>query len=695
MGESENRVAATAVDHAGTARLAAIFFLTLLLLTTNVHAATVISPDGRIRVDVMVSDDGQPQYAVNYRNSAVVAPSKLGLRFASHHALADGFGIAGSDYHTSDNTWEQPWGERRLVRAAYNERSVRFRSRAGPDREFTLVVRAFNDGIGFRYVVPEQPYFNDVVIVDELTEFRVPPDATAWWIPGRGWNRYEFLYRETPVADIALAHTPVTLRLANGVHLSLHEAALVDYPAYVIDQRRDGVLKTSLTPWSGGERARVSAPFVSPWRTIQVAPDASGLLNSSLILNLNEPNKLGDVSWVEPGKYVGIWWAMHLGERTWGSGAAHGATTAETKRYIDFAAANGFDGVLVEGWNTGWDGDWFSNGALFSFTEAYPDFDLADVAAYAREKGVRIVGHHETSGHISNYEAQMDAAFDLYESLGVRQVKTGYVADGGDLRWVDDAGVMHHEWHDGQYAVNHFERVLIAAAKRGISINTHEPVKDTGLRRTYPNWISREGARGQEYNASWSAPNPPSHNVTLPYTRLLAGPMDFTPGIFDLAHQGAESGYRVQSTLMQQLALYVAFYSPIQMAADLPENYAKFPDAFRFIRDVPADWEQSIALAGEVGDFVVFARQQRGGDDWFIGALSGDDARSLSIALEFLDGDRRYRATIYRDGDDAHWRTNPYDYVIDTQTVTQASVLDLSLAAGGGAAIRLSPISNQ
>ena len=690
MGEGENTADGHVARRTGCSAIVVLLFAAMLVPGSDLQAGTVLSPDGRIRVDVSVSGDGRPQYSVSYRNAPVVETSNLGYRFASHAAIADGFTIAGSDYRASDNTWEQPWGERRLVRDVYSERSIRFRSKAGPEREFTLVVRAFNDGVGFRYVVPEQPYFDDVVIVDELTEFRVPPDATAWWIPGRGWNRYEFLYRETPVAGIGLAHTPITLRLANGVHLSLHEAALVDYPAYVIDQRRSGVLKTNLTPWSSGERARVSTPFASPWRTIQIAPDAAGLLDSNLILNLNEPNKLGDVSWVEPGKYVGIWWAMHLGESTWGSGAKHGATTAETKRYIDFAAANGFDGVLVEGWNTGWDGDWFSNGAIFSFTESYPDFDLAEVASYARDRGVRIVGHHETSGHVSNYEAQVADAFDLYEAHGVRQVKTGYVADGGDLRWVDDNGITHHEWHDGQFAVNHFERVLVEAAKRRISINTHEPVKDTGLRRTYPNWISREGARGQEYNASWSTPNPPAHNATLPYTRLLAGPMDFTPGIFDLTHQGPDSEYRVQSTLMQQLALYVVFYSPIHMAADLPQNYAKYPDAFEFIRGVPTDWEHSIALAGEIGDFVVFAREERGGGDWYIGALTDEETRTVSIPLDFLDPDQRYTATVYRDGDDAHWRTNPYDYTIERRSVAQDSVLELTLAAGGGAAIRLS-----
>jgi alpha-glucosidase len=480
------------------------------------------------------------------------------------------------------------------------------------------------------------------------------------------------------------------LRLASGVHLCIHEAALVDYAGFVLDQRREGVFRTNLAPWSEGIRVRARAPFVTPWRTIQVSPDAAGLLNSDLIINLNEPNKLGDVSWVEPGKYVGIWWAMHVGDRTWGSGPDHGATTAEAKRYIDFAAEHGFDGVLVEGWNTGWDGDWFANGAVFNFTQPYPDFDLQAVAGYARDKGVRLIGHHETSGHVSNYERQVSDAFDLYESLGVRQVKTGYVADGGDLVRVED-GIKRHEWHDGQFAVAHFIRVLEQAAERKISINTHEPVKDTGLRRTYPNWISREGARGQEYNAAWAPPNPPSHNVTLPFTRMLSGPMDFTPGIFDLLHQGPDSEYRVQSTLVHQLALYVVLYSPVQMAADLPENYERRPDAFRFIRDVPTDWEQSIALDGAVGEFVVLARQQRGGGDWYVGAISGDEPKTIAVPLSFLEPDRRYRATIYRDGDTADWRSNPYDYVIEKRSLTGKDTLELRLAAGGGVAIRLQP----
>jgi len=461
----------------------------------------------------------------------------------------------------------------------------------------------------------------------------------------------------------------------------------VDYASYVLDQRRDGVFRTNLTPWSDGARVKTKTPFQTPWRTVQVAPSAAKLLDSTLILNLNEPNKLGDVSWVEPGKYLGIWWAMHIKQATWASGPLHGATTAETKRYIDFAAKHGFAGVLVEGWNVGWDGDWFFNGKQFRFTEPYPDFDLEAVTDYARRKGVRLIGHHETAGDLGNYEPQMLAAFDLYEKVGVRQVKTGYVADAGDIRRVTDDGVEVHEWHDGQFTVNHHERLLREAAKRKISINTHEPVKDTGLRRTYPNWLSREGARGQEYNAWGTPPNPPEHVAMLPFTRMLSGPMDYTPGI--VALEGYAVGNRVQHTLAKELSLYVVLYSPVQMAADLPENYDKYPDAFQFIKDVPVDWDESIGLSGEVGDFVAIARKQRGAPDWFLGALTDEYPRQLSLKLDFLDPGARYVAEIYRDGPEADWKTRPYDLVIEKREVTAADTLDLRLAASGGAAVRI------
>ena len=660
-----------------------------LMFPAAVLAVQVNSPDTRVAVVIDTDDQGTPHYSVRYRGQVVVGESRLGMRFANHHGFDSGLRIARAERSGHNSVWRQPWGERRRVRDHFNELFVVLEAES-PVREIGLRVRVYDDGVGIRYEMPEQRGYADVDIVDELTEFRLDPNATAWWIPGRGWNRYEFTYNETPVADIALAHTPLTVRLAGGVHLSIHEAALVDYAGYVLDQRRGGVFRTNLTPWSDGIRVRARVPFVTPWRTIQVSPDAAGLLNSDLVINLNEPNKLGDVSWVEPGKYVGIWWEMHLQDKTWGSGPDHGATTAAAKRYIEFAATHGFDGVLVEGWNTGWDGNWTANGAVFSFTQPYPDFDLEGVASYAREKGVRLVGHHETSGHITNYERQMEDGFDLYESLGVRQVKTGYVADGGELVRVED-DIEMHEWHDGQFAVQHFIRVLQEAAQRKISINTHEPVKDTGLRRTYPNWISREGARGQEYNAAWSPPNPPRHNVTLPFTRMLSGPMDFTPGIFNLTHQGRGSDFRVKSTLAHQLALYVVLYSPVQMAADLPGNYEQRPDAFQFIKDVPTDWEESIALDGEVGEFVVIAREERGGGDWYVGAISGEQPRDIVVPFSFLKPDTRYRATIYRDGDEADWKANPYDCVIEGRLLTSDNSLELRLVAGGGVAIRLQP----
>lgn len=662
------------------------------MLAMEVHAVGVASPNGRIHVDLNLDADGKPNYSVRYGDETVIAMSRLGMRFQSHAGIEKSLRQLAVERKSSDSSWEQPWGERHYVRDHYNELLVGFESTDGPDRHLNIRVRVYDDGVGLRYEVPAQDYYDDVNIADELTEFHLSQDATGYWIPGRGWNRYEHTYRTTPIDEIALAHTPATLRLASGTHVSIHEAALVDYSAYTLDQRRPGIFKTNLAPRSDGARVKTTTPFVTPWRTIQISPDAVGLLNSNLVLNLNEPNALGDVSWVEPGKYVGIWWAMHLGTKTWGSGPDHGATTENAIRTIDFGAANGFDGVLVEGWNTGWDGDWFNNGAIFDFTEAYDDFDLRAVADYARDKNVRLIGHHETSGHVSNYEAQMSAAYDLYESLGVRQIKTGYVADGGQLQWVDADGITHFEWHDGQVAVNHFQRVLEEAAKRKISINTHEPVKATGLRRTYPNWISREGARGQEYNATWAAPNAPEHNVMLVYTRLLGGPVDFTPGIFDLLHQGPESEFRVQSTLMHQLALYVVLYSPIQMAADLPENYERYPDAFQFIVDVPTDWEESVAVAGEIGDYVVFARKERGGHDWYLGAISDEQRRLVNIPLNFLSEGLDYSATIYRDSNDANWKNNPYDYVIEERELNRMSTLELGLAAGGGTAIRFRPI---
>ena len=662
-----------------------------LLADAAAAPAEVRSPDGRTVLTVEVDPKGTPRYTVERDGAEMMPPAVLGFRFRDQPAFDAGFRIAGTTASSRDETWEQPWGERRRVRDRHHELVVRFESQS-PARRFDLRVRVFDDGFGFRYEVPRQAGYEEVAILEELTEFRVEDDRTtrAWWIPGRRWNRYEYLYETTPLADVHLAHTPMTVRLANGTHLSFHEAALVDYAAYVLDHRRPGTLRTNLTPWSDGVRVRTRTPFRTPWRTVQIAPNAATLLDSSLILNLNEPNVLGDVSWVEPGKYLGVWWAMHVKRKTWEPGPQHGATTAETMRYIDFAAEHGFAGVLVEGWNLGWDKDWYASGGReFDFTKAYPDFDLAAIADHARRKGVRLIGHHETAGNIAVYEPQMREAFALYAKHGVRQVKTGYVADAGDVRRIDERGVEQHEWHDGQFQVGHHLRVLQEAARHRISINAHEPVKDTGLRRTYPNWLSREGARGQEYNA-WGDPvNPPEHVAILPYTRMLAGPFDYTPGIVDL--DGYDPKHRVQHTLAKELSLYVVLYAPVQMAADLPENYLKRPEAFQFIKDVPTDWDESIGLAGEVGDYVAIARRQRGTPDWYVGALTDEHARRLSLRLDFLDRDRAYEAEIWRDGPDADWETRPYDLVVERRRVRAGDTLELALARSGGAAIRIRP----
>ena len=658
----------------------------------------LLSPNGEIQVSVQ-APEGRLQYSVSFRGQQVVLPSRLGLLLQGHQGFEEGIALLGDVQRRSqDAAWEQPWGRNRIVRDLHNELLVTAR-RGADGALLRLRFRAFDDGVGFRYEVPAQPGFGELNIVRELTEFALPPSARAWWTPADGHNRYEYLYNSTGLDAVGRAHTPATFRLGSGVHVSLHEAALVDYAGMILTQDYPGVFRAALRPWSDGVLVKTAAPFVSPWRTIQIAPDAVGLVNSNLILNLNEPNQLGDVSWVRPTKYMGIWWAMHINERTWGRDGVHGATTEETKRYLDFAAANGFGGLLVEGWNLGWDGDWFNNGALFSFTQPYPDFDLEAVAAHARAQGVQLIGHHETSGDVTNYENQLDAALDLYRRLGVTRVKTGYVADAGWLKWTDADGIAHYEHHDGQFAVRHHLKVVREAAKRRISINPHEPVKATGLRRTYPNWITREGARGQEYNAWGDPPNSPEHTAILPYTRMLAGPMDFTPGIFDLRPNEAppvradmprgSQQSRVQTTLAKQLALYVVIYSPLQMAADLPRNYLARPQAFQFIRDVPVDWEESKALQGEVGEYVLIARRERGGRDWYLGALTNGEARRLEVPLDFLPKEGRYAAQLYLDGEGADWRENPYAFVVERRQMSAADVLVLPLAPGGGAAVRL------
>jgi alpha-glucosidase len=663
-----------------------ILALVAALLAAPAFAAPIeaSSPDGVLTVSIDVTPDGRPEYKVTRLGHPVIAPSRLGFLFVNAPQFLRNVKLAEAARASHDDTWEQPWGERRFVRNRYNELRVAMTETATPGRRLDVVFRIYDDGIGFRYEFPDQPALRQVEIAEELTEFGVAGSATAWWIPAFQWNREEYLYQRTPVAEVGVAQTPMTIRTANGLHIAFHEAALVDYSGMNLQNEGNGRFRAVLTPASDGAKVRRMAPFSTPWRTMQIADSAAGLVMNDLVLNLNEPNKLGDVSWVEPFKYVGVWWEMHLDKATWGAGPKHGATTANVKRYIDFAAKHGFRGVLVEGWNQGWNDDWFANGKDFDFTHAYPDFDIEELTRYARAKGVRLVGHHETAGNIAVYEPQLEAALDLYKRVGIDSVKTGYVADMGGVQTRGPDGRVRYEWHEGQVMARHHLKVVTEAAERQIAVNAHEPFKDTGLRRTYPNMVSREGARGMEYNAWGAPPNPPEHEANLVFTRMLAGPMDFTPGVISLEGKGQP----IQSTIAKQLALYVVLYSPIQMAADLPENYEANPRPFQFIKDVPADWSETRVLNGEVGDFVTIARKDRKSENWYLGAITDEDGRVLSVPLSFLSPGRTYRAQIYRDGPRADYRTNGKDIVIEERQVKASDVLSLRLAPGGGQAIR-------
>ena len=656
--------------------------------------ARIVSPDGRNRVTVEIRD-GALLYSVDRDGRAVFLPSRLGIAFQGAPPLRDSLRMVETARDSADETWTQPWGEVARVRDHHNELRVSVAEVGQPGRRFAVVFRVFNDGIGFRYEVPAQPALGggggDFAITDELTEFTFADDARAWWIPSNRprLDRSEMLFSSSPVSVTDSIQTPVTMETRDGsTFIVIHEANLVDYARMFLagPRMQSTTLRAALAPMADGIKVRGRTPFVTPWRTIQLADRATDLAPSVLGLNLNPPNVLPSTDWIKPMKYVGIWWGMHIGTMTWSSGPKHGATTANTKRYIDFAAANGFGGVLVEGWNVGWDGDWIQNRNAFSFTQAYPDYDLREVAAYAKQKGVRLIVHNETSGGIQNYERQMDSAFALYHSLGVDAVKTGYVTD------LTSEGHSHYS----QFMVQHYARVIETAAKYHITLDVHEPMHDTGERRTYPNMMSREGARGQEYNA-WSSEggNPPEHETILFFTRMLDGPMDFTPGIFDILreHTGPRRQpweSRVRTTLAKQLALYVVLYSPLQMAADLPENYERQP-AFQFIRDVAVDWDTTRVLAGKIGDYVIVARRERNGPTWYLGAITDEEGRTFDIPLSFLTRGRKYDAEIYADGPKANWLTNPLPVTISKRPVDATTRLHIVLAPGGGQAIRIRP----
>ena len=640
-----------------------LFGLSMLAMASPAAARECAQSPGKILELCVSVENGEARYQVTRGDVTVIAPSRLGLRFAGE-AEPRFAAIADAERSAVDTTWEQPWGEQRLIRDNHNQLSVTLAGDTPLNRAVGVTFRLFDDGFGFRYDYRAIPAGQSVSVVADHSQFRTVGAYQAWWYEGLGQERDEYLYKQTDARRVTLAETPLTLKGDNGLYLSFHEAALVDFPSMLLRGDGAGTYNAWLMPWPDGILAKKTGPFTTPWRTVLVGETPGALADSRITLNLNEPSKVPGIGqWFKPGKYVGIWWEMHLEKLTWGSGPKHGANTANVKRHIDFAAKYGFEGVLVEGWNEGRDGDWIANGDKFSFTRAYPDFDLAEIMRYGKAKGVKLIGHHETGGGVENYARQLGAALKLYADHGVSLIKTGYVRHSGTIK--DGAGEM--QWFAGQYMVRHHLDVVKRAAEHRIAINTHEPVKDTGLRRTWPNWVSREGARGQEFNAWGNPTNPPEHMTILPFTRMLGGPMDYTPGIFDIARGGTELTRRVQSTLATQLAEYVVIYSPIQMAADLPENYEARPDAFRFSRDVPADWEQSRTLQGAIGD---------------------EETRELRQPLAFLAPGARYEAQIYADGPAADYRSNPGALTIEKRMVTSGDTLTLRLAPGGGTAIR-------
>ncbi len=694
------------------------FFISVILITISCKNKTDLSvnaPSQNIKLNLIISPQGRFGYEVFYKDSKVIDTSYLGFTFADALPLKDNFKILKTSEVTVDNTWQMPWGEQDTVRNYYSELTVNLQETKAPNRLLNVVFRVFDDGLGFRYEFPKQVNFTEAQILEEETEFKLTSNPKVWWIPG-DWDSYEHLYNTTEFSKINAiskrnhpnlnasyipvnaVNTPVTMKTNKGIYLSFHEAALIDYAGMTLKvdtlnlSLKSGLVSSDLT----GYAVKRSLPFTSPWRTIQIADKPGDLIKSKLILNLNEPNKIGDVSWFKPMKYVGIWWEMHLGKSTWDYESTqdmntfvgdknkkghHGATTANAKYYIDFAAKNNIHGLLVEGWNTGWN-HWIGfddREGVFDFITPYPDYDLKEVVRYAKEKGVELIMHHETSAAPRTYNQQMDTAYALIKSLDLHAIKSGYV---GKI-------IPKGEHHHGQWMVNHYNNAVIKAAQYHIAVDTHEPIKDTGLRRTYPNWVSREGLRGQEFNA-WSVEggNPPEHLTIVPFTRMLSGPIDFTPGIFNIKLKPFKPNNQVKTTIAKQLALYVVIYSPIQMAADLPENYEGNP-AFQFIRDVGVDWQKSIVLNGEIGDFITIAREERKTGNWFLGSITDENNRAIDVKLDFLEPKTKYLATIYEDGKDADWFKNPTSINIRKEMVDHNSVLNLHLAPSGGTAISI------
>nr|WP_315126099.1 glycoside hydrolase family 97 protein [uncultured Capnocytophaga sp.] len=697
-----------------------IILLLSVLLSQIAIGQQQNSPDGNVMLSFSLKADGTPTYKVSYKNKPVINESSLGFKLKKSEPLANGFRLIGDQKSTFKENWKPVWGEEAEILNHYNELLVSLKQDK-TNRLMNIRFRVYNDGVGFRYEFPSQKELTYFVVEEELSQFAMTGDHTAWWIPG-DYDTQEYDYNESKLSEIrglmkqsmtdnvsqfvfspTGVQTSLMMKTNDGLYINLHEAALVDYSLMNLNlDDKTFIFQSHLTPDALGDKGYLMAPCHSPWRTIMVSDDARKILASRLILNLNDPCALEDTSWIKPVKYIGVWWEMITGKSSWSytndlptidlntvdysktkPNGTHGANNANVRKYIDYAAKHGFDQVLVEGWNVGWE-DWFGNKKdyVFDFVTPYPDFDLKALNDYARSKGVKLMMHHETSGSTRNYERHMKAAYELMNKYGYNSVKSGYV---GDILPVG-------EHHYSQATINHYLYAIKEAAKHKIMVNAHEAVRPTGLCRTYPNLIGNESARGTEYEAFGG--NKPFHTTILPFTRLQGGPMDYTPGIFEteVKNVNPNNTSQVRSTLAKQLGLYVTMYSPLQMAADLPENYDKYADAFQFIKDVPVDWQKSVYLEAEPGRYITIARKDKHSNDWYVGNTSYEGGHTSLLVLDFLDKDKKYEATIYTDAKDANWQNNPKAYTISKQKVNAKTKLKLTAASGGGYAISIKEI---
>ena len=669
---------------------------------------------GKIIVQFNNDSNGQISYKINFSGKPVIKKSLLGLKVKGNDTTFNQrFEIIGNETTESDGTWKPLWGEVSSIRNHYKELTVRLRQKDAAQHLLNLIFRVYEDGVGFRYEIPEQAHIDYFIVEKELTEFAMNGDHKTFWIPG-DYDSNEYAYTRSYISKIDNApvvantgglvvqtvkdrysvQTPLMMKSADGLYINIHEAALVDYPAMQLHvDTLNLVLSAALVPAAVGDMAYVQAPFKTPWRTVMVSDHAEDILSSKLILNLNEPSKITDGSWIKPMKFAGIWWEMQTKKSTWSfansakerdkdgkliASGQHGANTTNAKRYIDFAAKNHIEGLLIEGWNTGWE-DWFGNWKenVFDFVTPYPDFDINYVTHYAAAKGVKLIMHNETSGSATNYERRLDTALSFMKKMGYNSVKTGYV---GRI-------IPRGEHHDGQWMVNHYQRVVDKALEKRIMLDVHEMVRPTGLHRTYPNLMTSEAGRGTESNA-FSNGNLPEHETILPFTRLIGGPMDYTPGIFKLTNLGSDPSKRVRTTLSKQLALYVTMYSPLQMISDLPENYEAHPDAFQFIKDVPVDWDDTKVLEAEPGEYVTVVRKEKGSSNWYLGAITNERSRIVTVPLAFLDKGKKYKVTIYADAEHAHYLHNPEAYKISSKVLNSEGKLVIRLAPGGGCAVK-------